>query len=82
MTEMQEALKVVHNLPKAQLIETTTGRWVYVGGGIPAHLALVRKDGQAATEQDYKNATIAGPSIAGMTQRSWSTKAEALEALA
>jgi hypothetical protein len=81
MTEMQRALKMLNELKGCHLIDGPSGRWHFVGR-VPAHLALVRKDGRAATQDDYEKARRFGPALAGMTTRTWASKEDALAALA
>ena len=66
---------------KTNIIQAPSGRWYFVGSGIPAELAVVRKDGKDATAQDYENAHLVGPAIAGMTTRTFDTEQAAREAL-
>ena len=66
---------------KTNIIQAPSGRWYFVGSGIPAEVAVVRKDGKDATAQDNENAHLVGPAMAGMTTRTFGTKHEALDAL-
>lgn len=61
------------------VIQNPTGTWSFVGR-VPAHLALVMKDGSPVTAEAAKIASSFGPALAKVRTRSWPTKEEALAA--
>ena len=59
------------------IIDTPSGRFVFVGRGIPGHLAYVANDGSAATDEQLAKARQFGPRLAGVKTRSFDTREEA-----
>ena len=80
-SELGVAGRISGHLPSNLPTQYSTGRWGFVGR-VDARLAYERKDGQPATDEDYKAAQRMGPSIVGMKTRTWATKEEALAAAA
>lgn len=58
------------------IIKTPSGRYVFAGN-VPALLAYVNRDGGPPSEEQLRNAKIAGPAVAGLRPRSFATEREA-----
>lgn len=64
------------------IIETPSGRFTFVGFGIPGSLLYVSKDGSPATGEELANAARFGPAVSGVKSRSFATREEAEAAAA
>ncbi len=64
------------------IIDTPSGRFMFVGRGIPGSLLYVAKDGSPATDEALSNAARFGPAPAGVKSCSFATREEAEAAAA
>ena len=68
-------------IPNSNVIQYPTGRWGFVGR-VSAALAVVQLDGSPATEKQIVTAKQFGPRLAHVKDRTFATKADALQAAA
>ena len=61
-------------------IQAPSGRWIFVGSGIPGALAYEHISGRPATEQELATAKSFGPRLAHVRSVSFETREQAVKA--